>query len=181
MATGGPGEAVKVLEQPRSHEGLAGFVAYNLGIALLQDGRSQEAIEQLDKAGRLPAGDPAGLAIRDKSNLVLGTMLFESGNFERARQSLDRVHLEVPFSNQSLLRSGWAEASAEQYDRALVPWNILVDREPTDAAVQEVILAVPHAYGNLKLYGRAAIGYGRALELFSNQIERVDASVRSIK
>jgi len=181
MATGQPGEAVKVLSQLRSNERLAGFVAYNLSIALLQDGRTQEAIEQLDKAGQLPADDPATLAIRDKSNLVLGTMLFESGNFERARQSLDRVHLEGPFSNQALLRAGWAEDSAQQYDRALVPWNILVGREPTDAAVQEVILAVPHAYASLKLHGRAALLYGRALELFSNQIERVDASIRSIR
>src|SRR6266480_2576995 len=181
MATGQPGEAIKVLAQLKSNEGLGGFVAYNLGIALLQDGRPREAIEQLDKAGQMAAGDPAALAIRDKSNLVLGTMLFESGNFERARQALDRVHLEGPFSNQALLRAGWAEASAQQYDRALVPWNILVDREPTDAAVQEVILAVPHAYATLKLHGRAAIGYGRALELFSHQIERVDASIRSIR
>src|SRR5262244_2464228 len=181
MATGQPGQAVKVLSQLKSNERMAGFVAYNLGIALLQDGRPQEAIEQLDKAGQMPASDPAGLAIRDKSNLVLGTMLFESGNFERARQSLDRVHLEGPFSNQALLRAGWAEASAQQYDRALVPWNILVEREPTDAAVQEVILAVPHAYASLKLHGRAALLYGRALEVFSNQIERVDASMRSIR
>src|SRR6266849_3699660 len=181
MATGQPSEAVKVLAQLKGNERLAGFVAYNLGIALLQDGRKQEAIEQLDKAGQLPAGDPAGFAIRDKSNLVLGTMLFESGNFERARQSLDRVHLEGPFSNQALLRAGWAEASAQQYDRALVPWNILVDREPTDGAVQEVILAVPHAYASLNLHGRAALLYGRALELFSNQIEKVDASIRSIR
>ena len=181
MATGRPSEAVKVLEQLRSDESLAGFVAYNLGIALLQDGRPQEAIEQLDKAGQLPAGDRAGLAIRDKSNLVLGTILFESGNFERARQSLDRVRLEGPFSNQALLRAGWAEASAKQYDRALVPWNILADREPTDVAVQEAMLAVPHAYASLNLHGRAAIMYGRALELFSNQIERVDASIGSIR
>src|SRR5947209_6959869 len=82
MATGQPGGAVKVLKQLRSDGALAGFVAYNLGIALLQDGRSQEAVEQLDKAGQLPTVDPAGLAIRDKSNLVLGTMMFESGNFE---------------------------------------------------------------------------------------------------
>jgi tetratricopeptide (TPR) repeat protein len=181
MATGQPGEAVKVLAQLKSDERLAGFVAYNLGIALLQDGRPQEAIEQLDKAGQLPASDPAGFAIRDKSNLVLGSMLFESGNFDRARQSLDRVHLEGPFSNQALLRAGWAEASAKQYDRALVPWNILVDREPTDAAVQEVILAVPHAYANLNLYGRAAVLYGQALEILSNQIVRVDASIRSVQ
>jgi len=181
MATGQPSEAVKVLAQLKSDASLAGFAAYNLGIALLQDGRPQEAIEQLDKAGQLPAGDPAGLAIRDKSNLVLGNMLFESGNFERARKSLDRVHLEGPFSNQALLRAGWAEASNEQYDRALVPWNILLEREPTDAAVQEAMLAVPHAYASLNLHGRAAIMYGRALELFSKQIERVDASIGSIR
>jgi tetratricopeptide (TPR) repeat protein len=181
MATGRPGDAVKVLAPLKSDESLSGFVAYNLGIALLQDGRPQEAIEQLDKAGLLPANDPAALAIRDKSNLVLGTMLFESGNFERARQSLDRVHLDGPFSNQALLRAGWAEATAQHYDRALVPWNILVDREPTDAAVQEVMLALPHAYASMKLYGRAATGYGRALELFTNQIQRIDASIGSIR
>src|SRR5262252_1365251 len=169
MAKGQPSEAVKVLSQLKSDESLAGFVAYNLGIALLLDGRKQEAIEQLDKAGQLPGSDPAGLAIRDKANLVLGTILFESGNFERARQSLDRVHLEGPFSNQALLRAGWAEATAQQYDRALVPWQLLVEREPTDAAVQEAMLALPHAYASLNLHGRAAILYGRALEQFSRQ------------
>src|SRR5438128_8925839 len=51
MATGQPGDAVKVLQQVHSDQSLAGFVAYNLGIALFQDGRTNEAIEQLDKAG----------------------------------------------------------------------------------------------------------------------------------
>src|SRR2546428_4054841 len=135
MATGQPGDAVKVLQQVHSDESLAGFVAYNLGIALFQDGRAQEAIEQLDKAGRLPAGDSAGLAIRDKSNLVLGTMLFEAGDFERAKHSLDRVRLEGPFSNQALLRAGRAGASAQKYDRALVPRGLLVAAVPPHTTV----------------------------------------------
>ena len=181
LATGRAGEAVKVLQPLHSDRSLTGFTAYNLGIALFQDGKSQQAVEQLDKAGQLPASDRAGLAMRDKSNLVLGTMLFESGSFARATQSLDRVRLDGPFSNQALLRAGWAEASAKQYDRALVPWNILADREPTDAAVQEAVLAVPHAYASLNLHGRAAIAYGRALELFSGQLKRVDASMASIR
>src|SRR5205823_5496089 len=117
----------------------------------------------------------------DKSNLVLGTMLFESGNFELARQSLDRVRLEGPFSNQALLRAGWAEATAKHYDRALVPWNILASREPTDAAVQESTLGVANAYASLNLHGRAALKFGGALELFTNQIQRVDASINSIR
>jgi len=181
MATGQPGDAVKVLQQQRWDGSLTGFASYNLGIALFQDGRPKDAIEQLDKAGRLQDGEPAGLAIRDKANLVLGDMLFESGDFERAKQSLDRVRLEGPFSNQALLRAGWAEDSAKQYDRALVPWNILVEREPTDAAVQEAMLALPHAYASLNLNGRAAILYGRALELYSSQLKRVDASIGSIR
>jgi tetratricopeptide (TPR) repeat protein len=181
MATGRPGDAVKVLQQVQSDPDLTGFVAYNLGIALFQDGRTKEAIEQLDKAGRLPPSDAAGLAIRDKSNLVLGSMLFEAGDFERAKQSLDRVRLEGLYSNQALLRAGFSEAQVQKYDRALVPWNILVEREPTDAAVQEAMLAVPHAYASLNLHGRAAVMYGRALDQYSKQIERVDASIASIR
>ena len=181
MATGKPAEAVAVLQQIRNNPGLAGFVAYNLGIALLQSGHQQDAIEQLDKAGRLTPADPASLAIRDKTNLVLGTILFESANFERARQILDRVRLEGPFSNQALLRAGWSETQSKHYDSALVPWNILVNREPTDSAVQESMLAVPHAYASLNLHGRAAITYGRALELYSSQIEKIDASMDSIR
>src|SRR6516225_1449338 len=181
MATGRSNEAVEVLNRLQGDPSLAGFVAYNLGIALLQAGKQQEAVEQLDKAGRLAADDPAGLAIRDKANMVLGSLLFESGNFERAKQALDRVRLAGPFSNQALLRAGWADTSANQFERALVPWNILANREPTDVAVQEAMLAVPHTYASLKLYGRAALTYGRALELYSNQIERVDASIHSIK
>jgi predicted negative regulator of RcsB-dependent stress response len=181
LATGRAADAAKVLQQLHGDQSLTGFTAYNLGIALWQEGKPQDAIEQLDRAGQLTAGDPAGLAIRDKSNLVLGTILFESGNFDRARQSLDRVRLEGPFSNQALLRAGWAESSAKQYDRALVPWNILAEREPTDAAVQEAALAVPHAYASLNLHGRAAILYGKALELYSHQITRVDASMNSIR
>src|SRR5207237_7080854 len=43
------------------------------------------------------------------------------------------------------------------------------------------MVAMPNAYGSLKLDGRAAIVYGRALDQFSRQIERVDASIGSIR
>lgn len=181
MATDKPNDAIEVLNHLQNDPSLAGFVSYNLGIAMLQAGKQQEAVEQLNKAGQLSANDPAGLAIRDKANLVLGSILFESGNFDRSKQALDRVRLDGPFSNEALLRAGWADTSSKQFDRALVPWNILADREPTDVAVQEALLAVPHTYADLKLYGRAALTYGRALETYSNQIEKVDASINSIR
>ena len=181
LAMGQPSRAVAVLEDLKPGEDLAGFASYNLGIALLQDGQLARAIEQLDEAGQFDTQHRAGMAIRDKANFVLGTLLFESGDFGRAERTLDRVRLEGPFSNQALLRAGWSDASADRFDRALVPWNLLVEREQTDAAVQEALLAVPQAYASLDAHGRAAVLYGRALESFSLQIERVDASIDSIR
>lgn len=175
-----PADAVEVLRRLQGSGALAGFSAYNLGIALLQEGRQQEAVEQLDRAGRVQSRDPATLAIVDKSNLVLGTLLFETSAFEPAERSLDRVRLEGPFSNQALLRAGWADASAQKFERALVPWGILAERESTDAAVQEAKLALPYAYSKLGVNGRAALLYGRAVETYEAELQKVDASIQSI-
>ena len=113
--------------------------------------------------------------------MVLGTMMLESARFDRAQQSFDRVRLDGPYSNQALLSAGWADASAGNYERALVPWSILIDRDTTDAAVQEARLALPFAYGKLNVYGRAALLYGQALDSFGEELEKVDASMRSIR
>jgi hypothetical protein len=181
MATGRPAEAAEVLARVQNAAGLKGFSAYNLGIALLQDGRQAEALEQLEKAGRTRGLDQDGLAIRDKSNLVLGALLMESAEFAPAQQSFDRVRLEGPYSNQALLSAGWADVSAENFTRALVPWSLLAEREVTDAAVQEAILALPYAYSQLNVHGRAAMLYGQAVEIFGGELEKVDASIRSIR
>ena len=181
MATGRPSDAVDVLRRVQDSKELKGFSSYNLGIALLRDDRPREAIQQLNRAGQVKCRDQATLAIRDKSNLVLGTLLLESAEFGPAQRSLDRVRLEGPFSNQALLRAGLADVSAENFERALIPWSILVKREATDAAVQEAMLALPYAYGKLDVHGRAALLYGGAVEAFGDELEKVDASIASIR
>jgi len=180
LALGRPAEAAEVLQKLQGSETLAGFSAYNLGIALLQSGRAKDAVAQLETAGQLSARNPATLAIRDKANLVLGTLYFEANEFSPAQRSLDRVRLAGPFSNQALLQAGWADASASNFEQALVPWGILAEREPTDAAVQDAMLALPYAYSRLSVHGRAAVLYGRAVDAFGKELAKVDASIDSI-
>ncbi|HEU4430791.1 MAG TPA: tetratricopeptide repeat protein, partial [Myxococcota bacterium] len=181
LALGRPAEAAALLEPLRGSELLGPFSDYNLGVALLENERPEEAIAQLDRAGQREARDEPARAIRDKSNLVLGTLLFESSQFGAAQRTLDRVRLEGPFSNQALLRAGWADASALNFERALVPWSILAQRDATDAAVQEAVLALPYAYSRLNVHGRAALLYRSAAETFGTQLERVDASIASVR
>jgi tetratricopeptide (TPR) repeat protein len=181
LAMDEPAQAVEVLQGLQSEADLDGFVAYNLGIALLEAGQLEHAYQQLDKAGRIPAEDEAAKAIRDKSNLVLGTVMLESGRYAEARHYLDRVRLTGPFTNQALLSAGWASMSAEQYDSATVPWRILADRDATDAATQEAMLGLPYAYSKLRIHGRAAENFGRALDVFSTEAKKIDASIESIR
>jgi hypothetical protein len=181
LALGRPAEAVEVLQGLQDSQELTGFSQYNLGIALLRDGRQEEAIRALDRAGRVAANDGSVLAIRDKSNLVLGNLLFDASAFGPAQLSLDRVRLAGPFSNQALLRAGWADASAKNFERALVPWSILAKRDTTDASVQEAILALPYAYSQLNVHGRAAVLYGQAVETFGSELEKLDASIDRVR
>jgi tetratricopeptide (TPR) repeat protein len=181
LATNRASDAVEVLRGMPSGEELTPFVSYNLGIAMLEDGRQPDAFQQLDRAGQGGGGDEAALAIRDKSNLVLGTILLEDGRYNEAKLYLDRVRLDGPFSTQALLSSGWADVYAENFERAVVPWGILAEREVTDAATQEGMLALPFAYGKLDVHGRAALYYGRALDSFGQQVDKLDASIQSIR
>ena len=181
LALGRPADAVEVLRRLQGAEDLKGFAAYNLGIALLQAGHTPEAMRQLAKAGQIESRATATEAIRDKSNMVLGSIMLQSSDYVHAQQAFDRVRLEGPFSSRALLSTGWAEASAHDYAKALVPWGSLVGRDPTDPAVQEAKLALPFAYSKLQVYGRAAILYGQALDSFGKELDKVDASIRSIR
>jgi tetratricopeptide (TPR) repeat protein len=181
LGQGRPSQALEVLESLTDTDSYGAFAAYNLGIAYLQAGDREAALEQLDRAGMLETDIPGELAIRDKSNLVLGTILLEDGQFEQAVPYLNRVRLDGPFSNQALLSAGWASVSAGNYDRAVVPWGILAEREVTDRAAQEALLALPYAYGKLDIHGRAAMHYGQALDAFSTEVDKLNASIDSIR
>jgi hypothetical protein len=181
MASGRFDEAERILRDLQSAKSIEGFSTYNLGIALIKDGKETEGRQYLDRTGRISSNDDLTLAIKDKSNLVLGSKMLKEKDFESAKQILDRVRLKGPFSNRALLGSGWADAFQGHFERALVPWSILVTREVTDASVQEAMIAAPYAYGKLNVYSKAALMYDNALEKFGIEIDKLDSSIKSIR
>ena len=181
MANGRFAEAARILRGLQDAKSLEGFAAYNLGISLIKDGKELEGRQYLDRTGRIDGKDELTLAIKDKANLVLGSKLLQEKNFEGAKQALDRVRLNGPFSDRALLGSGWADALQGRFERALVPWSTVVTREVTDASVQEAMLAVPYAYGKLNVTGKAALTYGSALEKFGAEVDKLGASIESIR
>jgi hypothetical protein len=181
LANGMFAEAERILLALEREKDYQGFASYNLAVAQFAQGKEQEGIRSMAKAGQVNGNDRAVLAIRDRANLALGSRLLEDGSLDDARQYLERVRLDGPFSNRALLGLGWADVQQEKYDRALVPWNILIERNVTDGSVQEAMLGVPYSYGRLGLHGRSALMYGSALDAIGSELDKLDASIRSIR
>ena len=181
LATGEPERAAEILNRLQNAPSFRGFAAYNLGIALWRAGDQQKAFSQLLRAGTFKARAVDQQAIRDKANLVLGSLLMDLEQPAQAVPALNRVRLTGPFANQALLSAGWADAQAGRFERAVVPWNILAQRDPTQAEVLEAKLALPYAYGQLAVHGRAAVLYSDALNTFGTEVARLDASIASIR
>ena len=173
--------AAKSLQQLRKEKNLKGFVLYNLGIALIQSGEEKKGMEVLDELGQLELSDTGLLALQDKTNLKLAYRHLDKGNAREAQRHFERVRLDGPYSNRALLGAGWVAISLGRFDRALVPWSILHKREKTNYSVQEVLMAVPYAYGKLNAHGNAANLYDYAMDVFADEIESLDSSIKTIR
>ena len=174
-------DAANSLQLLRKEKDLKGFVLYNLGIALIQSGQEQQGLAVLDELSDLELSESGLLALKDKTNLKLAYLYLDKGNAKQAQKYFERVRLDGPYSNRALLGAGWVAVSQEHYDRALVPWSILHKRAETNYSVQEVLMAVPYAYGKLNAHGKAANLYDHAMDVFAEEINSLDDSIKNIR
>ena len=158
-----------------------GYAKYNIGVSLVRLGRVEEGARVLEEVGRLPGAEPDVSSLRDKANVALGYAWLQAENPERARPSLRRVRLQGPFSNKALLGVGWSDAELGDYHAALSPWLELRQRNILDPAVQESLLAVPYAFGQLGANKQAADYYLDAIDAFNAEIGRMDAAILAVE
>ncbi len=181
VAVGKFSDAINLLRTLKRGGAFKGYIEYNLAMAYLQNSQPEPAIAMLDELGKISTDDEAVLALKDKGNLKLANYYVDEGDAVEAAQYFSRIRLDGPFSNRALLGAGWVEVAQNRYDRALVPWSLLHEREQTNLSVQEAMMAVPFAYSKLNVHGKAAIMYGRAMDVFASEIDSLDASIKSIR
>jgi tetratricopeptide (TPR) repeat protein len=177
MATGDFAGAERVLASWDAPESWLAYARYNLGVALVRLGRVDDGSRLLERVGRMSADTAEQKSLRDKANLALGYAWLQVNDATRARPVLERVRLRGPFASKALLGAGWADAIAQDYGAALVPWLELTGRDLMDSAVQESFLAVPYALGRLDAHGPAVERYQRALGAFDTEIASIDTAI----
>jgi hypothetical protein len=173
--------AIALLQNWKGRTEWASYAKFNLGVAMVRSGNVADAEQILTELGELNPFNEELASLRDKANLALGYALLQDGRPLAAKEPLQRVRLEGPFSNKALLGIGWADAESENYRRALVPWMELRSRDLLDPAVQESMLAIPYALGKLDSISQAADHYLNAIEAFYEEANRLDRTIGFIE
>lgn len=171
-------------EQLAAWQGPADWTVYarfNLGVALVRQGRLAEAAPYLNTAGTIETASQEMLALRDRANLALGFAYLQANQPAEAKTALERVRLNGPYSSKALLGTGWAESALGKFQDALTPWLELRGRSLLDSAVQESYLAVPYAYARLSANAQAADEYEKALSSFDAERTQLDASIERVR
>jgi hypothetical protein len=178
-------EAIRLLSLWRQPEGgrriWSGYARFNLGVALVRNGRLADADPFLTAVGSMIATTPELLALKDRANLALGFAYLQANQPARARSALARVRLNGPYSNKALLGTGWADAALGDYQGALTPWMELRNRDLLDAAVQESYLAIPYAFAKLNANAQSAEYYESAVNSFDAESGRIDEAIARIE
>jgi len=175
-------QAAQLLERWHgSQQGWSAYARLNLGIALVRQGRLAEAAPVLTSVGTMYALAPEMSALKDRANLALGIAYLQAKQPAQAREALDRVRLDGPFSGEALLAAGWAEAADGNYRAALTPWLALHGRDASDPSVEEADLTVPYAFVELKAPAQAAQYYRAALSSYDEESARIDGAIARVR
>ena len=173
--------AIALLQDWKGKTEWSRYAQFNLGVAMVRSGRIDAASRILAELGDIDPWNEELTSLRDKANLALGYALLQDEQPRAAKEFLQRVRLEGPFSNKALLGVGWADAELDSYERALVPWMELRGRDLLDPAVQESMLAIPYALAELDSISQAADHYLNAVEAFYEESNRIDRTISHIE
>ncbi|MCU7919215.1 MAG: hypothetical protein KZQ95_12785 [Candidatus Thiodiazotropha sp. (ex Epidulcina cf. delphinae)] len=156
---------------------------FNQAIAHLRSNQQAEGLTLLQEIGSAAAenDNQETKAIRDRANLIRGFLLLETQQAEPAMLSLRRVRLDSPASNQALLGLGWALLQLAEREQALVPWQLLAERNASDPAVLEAKLAIPYVFSLLEANHQSLEAYRNAIETYENGIRQLERMSREIE
>ncbi|WP_455365934.1 tetratricopeptide repeat protein [Kaarinaea lacus] len=173
-------DALRVLKKINERSDWGMYAKYNKGVAIYHLGRGQEGVKLLDEIGTIRSRDPELKALKDKANLVLGYGYLDKNKPEVAKTYLERMQLTGPFSNKALLALGRAYSDKKMHKKSLAAWLKLVERHPSDPAVQDAMMAVPFAFGQLEAYKQSLEYYEKAMLSFQAEIENINVAADAV-
>lgn len=145
---------------------------YNLGLALLEQGNVTEGASVITQLADIPGTPPNG-SLRELADVNLAYILLDNKQLDQAAALLQAHAQSDALSNYAQLGIGWTASLSGDYRKALENWLPLIKRQPSDAAAQEAMVAVPNVYYQQHDYKQALNYYQLAIETYQHELTRL--------
>lgn len=83
--------------------------------------------------------------------------------------------------NRNLGMAKTPKAKKDRFKEALIPWSMLLKRDPMDPSVQEAMLAIPFSLDGLGAHGESVDYYKRAIDALQQTLSRLDLAEQNVK
>ncbi len=188
-------ESIAAAKTLQGRDEWSDYGRYNLGVALLQARRTQEALTSLDQLALSPPYLSRGQGLRNLVNVKLGYYFLKQNELDRARMVFGRVSgnpaqcanistvcaaIARAESDPALLGTGWADYLHGDYRAAADMWTGLAQHGGPSAAVREAALGAARAHFQLKDYSAAIGAYEQALRDYESEQRRLNDAAAAI-
>jgi tetratricopeptide (TPR) repeat protein len=158
----------------------APYLYFNLGVALGKQRDYIRAVTSLEESASYADGSDELDRLADRAHMAIAFLYADQRNFADAYAEIKHVSTSGVTSNRALLGSGWASVNSGSYREALAPLTLLQQRAMAIPEVQEAVLLVPHVYEKLGLEGRAAQGFIKAYDRYSETLEKLEKAKKTL-
>ena len=156
------------------------YATYNLGVAMIRSDQVDDGVRLLNTLIPLANDNEETLAIKDRGALAVGLVELNRDNPAAARDSLLRVRVDGPFSNEALMALGLANYRRGTPAAALPLWNELTTRNPAHESVQEALVLSAQVYEELDAEVQALAGFENAANILANEKQFTEKVMRTI-
>lgn len=168
------GEAIILLSDMPGEGVVASYGMYNLGIAYLQNKKTDLGLFNLNQVINQAGNDDESNNLKDKAALAIAYKYLQDKNYSAARDSLLRVRLEGPYSNPALLSLAYSHYLNNEFEQTLPATLELQRRNPADPAVQEAFLLSGRAYEDMGAKTQAIASYRIGALMLREQLAQLE-------
>lgn len=148
---------------------------YFLAVALVQERKYDEAIEQFRKVTAQPVQTPRELKVKELANLSLGRLLYEVGKFDEAIDRYQEIPQDSGYFVDSLYEIAWTQVKKGQFDKAKNATDILLLVAPESTIAPEARILQGHLLLKLKKYEDASETYTGVINAYAPVRDEIDA------
>ncbi|MBV1915770.1 MAG: hypothetical protein KUG72_10320 [Pseudomonadales bacterium] len=153
---------------------LEAYTSFNLAIAEQNRNDSDAAYDYLEQITEMDNDQLDIKLLKDRAYLAAAQISATGERYDEAFQYYNRIKIDSPYASEALFGQGWAALYSQNYQQALLSWDMLQTNYALHPQTQQTRIAIPYLYLSMDDPGLALPRYQSAVKEYNNVLVQLD-------